>query len=218
VIAVPVHYRVRRLPFTYGAEDIAVLVTSRARPGLDGTLVAGLDLAGIGQAARRLAVIGLAVGGVVILGIGCLGTWVIRTILRPVRMVERAVAAASAGDLASRVPHRHARRQPGSLACSVNAMLSQIDHAFRDCAKSEAAARESAQQMRRIITGTSHQLRRPVSIINGAAAWYTHRGQLRTGELDRIMRQVTDQAARIEALTDELRTGAGPVGRADGGW
>jgi hypothetical protein len=73
VIAEPVHYRARRLPFTYSAQGVAVLVTSRARPGLDGTLVAGLDLAGIGQATARLAVTGLAVSGMVILVIACLG-------------------------------------------------------------------------------------------------------------------------------------------------
>jgi two-component system, OmpR family, sensor kinase len=130
---------------------------------------------------------------------------VIRAILRPVAQVEQVVAAAAAGELARRVPERHA----GSLACSVNTMLSHIEQAFTARAESEAAARRSAGQTRRILAGTAHQLRRPLSIINGAAAWYRHRGQLRTGELDRMMRQVTDQAARIDALADELLTGYG---------
>ncbi len=201
VIAEPIHYQARRLPFTYTAEDVLVLITSRARPGLDGTLVAGLDLAGIGQATGRLAVTGLAVSGVVILVIGCLSAVVIRAILRPVSQVEQTLAAAAAGELGRRAPERHAR----SLACSVNTTLSQIEQALDTRAESQAAARRSAGQLRRIITGTGHQLGRPLSIIGGAAAWYRHRGQPGTGELDRMMRQVTGQAARIEALTDELR-------------
>jgi len=207
VIAVPVHYRARRLPFVYNPQDVAVLVTSRARPGLDGTLVAGLDLASIGPATGRLVVTGLAVSGGVILVIACLGAVVIRVILRPVAQVQQTVEAVTGGESARRVPEGQARSQPGSLACSVNSMLTHIEQALTARAESEAAARRSAEQMRQIITSTGHELRKPLSIINGATAWYRHRGQRSTGELDRIMRQVTGQAARIDALTDELRAG-----------
>jgi signal transduction histidine kinase len=200
VIAVPIHYQSRRLPFTYTAEDFSLLITRRARPGLDGTLVAGLDLASVGQATGRLVVTGLAVSGVVILALACLGAVVIRAILRPIGQVQQTVAAAAAGELAARVPERHA----SGLACSVNTMLRQIEHAFRTHADAEAAARRSARQMRQIIASTAHQIRRPLSIVHGAAAWYRHRGQPGTGELDRMIRQVTGQAARIDALLDEV--------------
>ena len=207
LVLLDVHYRARRLPFVYNPQDVAVLVTSRARPGLDGTLVAGLDLASIGPATGRLVVTGLAVSGGVILVIACLGAVVIRVILRPVAQVQQTVEAVAAGESARRVPEGQARSQPGSLACSVNSMLTHIEQALTARAESEAAARRSAEQMRRILTSTGHQLRKPLSIINGAAAWYRHRGQRSTGDLDRIMRQVTGQAARIDALTDELRAG-----------
>jgi two-component system OmpR family sensor kinase len=188
VIAEPIHYRARRLPFTYNTQDVSVLITSRARPGLDGTLVAGLDVASIGQATGRLLVTGLTVSGMVILAISCLGAAVIRAILRPVAQVEQTV--------------------PGSPAGAVDTALSQTEEqALAARAEAEAAARRSAEQMRQLIAGTAHELRRPLSIINGAAAWYRHRAQPGARDFDRVMRQVTSQAARIEALVDELTTG-----------
>jgi hypothetical protein len=54
VIAEPVHYRARRIPYAYSAEDFSLLITSTARPGLAGTLVVGLDLGSTGQAHHHL--------------------------------------------------------------------------------------------------------------------------------------------------------------------
>jgi hypothetical protein len=72
VIAEPIRYRAHRIPFVYSAEDFALLVTGRARPGRPGTLVVGLDLRGVDQAAGRLGVIDLVLGGVAVLVVGWL--------------------------------------------------------------------------------------------------------------------------------------------------
>ena len=203
VIAEPIHYRARRLLFTYGADDFSLFVTSRARPGLDGTLVVGLDLARISQATGRLAVTGLAVSGAVVLLVACLGAALLRAILGQISQVEQTITAAAAGGLSCRVPG-HGRSDAGRLACSVNAMLSQIEHAFSRCAESEAAACRSAEQMCQLVADTGHELRRPISIINGVARHYRHHDRLSADELDRTMRRMTDEADRIGALADDL--------------
>jgi two-component system OmpR family sensor kinase len=179
-------------------------VTSKARPGLADTLVVELDLAGIGQAIGRLTVTCLAVSGIVILAAACLGVILIRRILRPLTRMEKTAGAIAAGELSRRVPDRHARGDVGRLAWSLNQMLSQIEHAFSTRAESEAAARRSGEQMCRIIADTSQELRRPLSVIRGFAEYYRHRGQLSTGELDRMMRRVADEAARFGVLADDL--------------
>src|SRR5712692_6172169 len=43
VIAEPVRYRARRIPFGYGAEGFSLVITSTAGPGVAGMLVVGLD-------------------------------------------------------------------------------------------------------------------------------------------------------------------------------
>jgi two-component system OmpR family sensor kinase len=204
VIAEPVHYQARRIPFAYSAEGFSVLVTSTARPGLAGTLVVGLDLGSIGQAVGRLTVTWLAVSGVVIVAVAGLGVAMTRTILRPITQMQQTAELIAAGELARRVPDRHGRSDVGRLAWSLNQMLNQIEQAFSTRAESQAAARKSAEQMCRITADTGHELRRPLSIIHGFAAYHRQRGQLRAGELDQMMRRVADEAARMRVLIDDL--------------
>jgi signal transduction histidine kinase len=54
--------------------------------------------------------------------------------------------------------------------------------------------------MRRIVGDTCHELRRPLSVIHGLAGY----GRPGAGELDHRMKRVTDEAARMEALVDDL--------------
>jgi two-component system, OmpR family, sensor kinase len=204
VIAEPIHYRTWRIPFSYSAEGFAVLITSRARKGHVGTLVVGLDLDGINRAVRGLAIGALAVSGVVVLAVVCLGAVVTRAILRPVIRVEEALAAVAAGDLSCRVRHRHGGCDAGRLAWSVNTVLSQVERALGTRAESEAAAFRSRWRMCEIVAGTGHELRRPLSVIHGLAGAYRRGGRPPAAELDRMMRRVTDEAARMDALLDDL--------------
>jgi hypothetical protein len=82
VIAEPVRYRARRIPFGYSAEDFALLVTGRARPGLAGTLVVGVDLNDVGRAAGALALIWLAATGLAVLAVGWVSIPLVRRLPR----------------------------------------------------------------------------------------------------------------------------------------
>jgi two-component system OmpR family sensor kinase len=185
VIAEPIRYRARRIPFSYSAEGFAVFVTGESRPGLAGTLVMGLDLGGVGRAVGRLVVTGLAVSGAVILVVACLGVVVTRAILRPLTRVEETMAAVAGGELSRRVPEPRGGTDAGRLARSLNAMLGHIEQAFGALAESEAAARGSSARICRIIAG--RRGRRP-----------------RARELDLMMRRVTGEAARMDAAIDDL--------------
>ncbi len=98
VTAAPIHYQFRHIPFVFGAEDSSVWVTSTAARGsLAGTLVAGLSLAGVGQAAGRLARISLAAAGLALLFVACGAAWSVRGILRQVLSAAGASEAAARG-------------------------------------------------------------------------------------------------------------------------
>ncbi len=95
VIAEPVHLQARRLVFGYGADDFAV--TAGPRAGQAGTLVVGLQLAGIGQTVQRLTLLAVAVSATAILIAGGLAWAAIRFSLRPVtRAAQTADAVAAA--------------------------------------------------------------------------------------------------------------------------
>jgi len=204
VLAEPIRYRARRIPFSFSAEGFAVFVTGQGRPGLAGTLVVGLDLGGIGRAVGRLVVTGLAVSGAVVLVVACLGAVVTRAILRPVTRVEETLAAVAAGELSRRVPEPHGATDAARLARSLNAMLSQIEQSFSALAESATAARRPSARICRIIADAGHRLRKPLSVIHGFAGVCRRGRRPRGGELDLMMRRVTGEAARMDAAIDDL--------------
>jgi hypothetical protein len=63
VLAQPVHYSAQRIMFTYGSDGYFLHVTGTSRPGIDGTLVIGLDLGGVSQAVTKITVSVVAVAG-----------------------------------------------------------------------------------------------------------------------------------------------------------
>jgi len=169
-----------------------------------GTLVAAVDLGSIGHTIGTLTLIDLAVSGAVIVLLAGVGVALIRASLRPLAEIEQTAGAIAAGDLSRRVPDRDPRTEVGRLARSLNTMLSQIEQAFRARSQSEARARISEERMRRFVADASHELRTPLSVIRGFAEYYRQRGGLREGELDRMIRRVEDEAARMGVLVEDL--------------
>jgi two-component system, OmpR family, sensor kinase len=206
-IAEPVHYQAHHIPFVYGAEDISLSVTGTTSPGLAGTLRVGLDLASIGQAADRLTIICLAVSGVVLLLITGAAAGVIRLLLRPVARMARTADAVAAGDLSAPMPLPRAHGDIGRLARSLSRALSQAEQRLSAAARAEAAARDSSERICRVIADTASSLRRPVSVLAGLTECYRERGQPGNDDLDGMMRQVAEQASRMEMLLDDLRPG-----------
>ncbi len=169
-----------------------------------GILVVGVDLGSIDATIGTLTMIDLAVSGVVIVILAGVGVALIRASLRPLAEIEHTAGAIAAGDLSRRVPDGDPGTEVGSLARSLNMMLSQIEHAFRARAASEATARHSEERMRRFVADASHELRTPLSVIRGFAEYYRQRGGLREDELDRMIRRVEDEAARMGMLVEDL--------------
>jgi two-component system, OmpR family, sensor kinase len=169
-----------------------------------GILVVGVDLGSINATIGTLTVIDLAVSAVVIVILAGVGVALIRASLRPLAEIEHTAGAIAAGDLSRRVPDGDPRTEFGSLARSLNMMLSQIEHAFRARASSEATARHSEERMRRFVADASHELRTPLSVIRGFAEYYRQRGGLREDELDHMIRRVEDEAARMGILVEDL--------------
>jgi two-component system, OmpR family, sensor kinase len=169
-------------------------------------------------------------GASVLLLAASLGTEMVRRSLRPLREMEQTAGAIAGGDLTRRVPdpeegEPEAQTELGSLARSLNSMLSQIEAAFtaqaaseasarhaeivaRDAADaatvSEARARRSEGKMRRFVADASHELRTPLTTIRGFAELY-RQGAVRTAqETAALVKRIEDEARRMGLLVEDL--------------
>jgi two-component system OmpR family sensor kinase len=169
-----------------------------------GAVVVAAPLGDVQNTVQRLAALQLVIGVVVLLAFAALGYAVVRRSLRPLVEVESTAEAIAAGDLTRRVPESDPRTEVGSLAGSLNAMLGQIEGAFGAQRASEANARQSEERMRRFIADASHELRTPLTSIRGFAELYRQGAVSDPAELDRVMRRVEDEAARMGLLVEDL--------------
>jgi two-component system OmpR family sensor kinase len=158
----------------------------------------------LNRTVRRLTLLELGIGAVVLLVFAGLGYGAVRTSLRPLAEVEETAEAIAGGDLTRRVPESDPRTEVGRLAGSLNSMLSQIEQAFLAQQASETEARQSEERMRRFVADASHELRTPLTSIRGFAELYRQGAIAETEELDRVMKRVEDEAARMGLLVDDL--------------
>jgi two-component system OmpR family sensor kinase len=161
-------------------------------------------LGDVDNTTHRLVLAELLVGAVVLALLGGLAYFVVRTSLRPLREVETTAAEIAAGDLSRRVPESDRRTEVGRLSQAFNAMLGQIESAFRAREASESTALASEERMRRFVADASHELRTPLTSIRGFAELYRQGAVPDRDGLDRVMRRVEDEAARMGLLVEDL--------------
>jgi two-component system OmpR family sensor kinase len=203
----------RQRPFTVLSRDgnerwRVVLLPVRLRVGgsrpVDGLVAVAAPLSDVGRTVRQLTLLELGIGAIVLVLFAGLGYGAVRSSLRPLEEVERTAEAIAGGDLSQRVPESDPRTEVGRLSRSLNGMLGQIEAAFGAQQLSEAEARQSEERMRRFVADASHELRTPLTSIRGFAELYRQGAVASAGELDRVMKRVEDEAARMGLLVDDL--------------
>jgi two-component system OmpR family sensor kinase len=133
-----------------------------------------------------------------------LARWVVGASLRPLSEVEATAQAIAGGDLSRRVPSHPAGTEVGRLSQSLNQMLGRIETSVHEQQQATAAAQASEARMRRFVADASHELRTPLASIRGFAELY-RQGAVPAGpDLDRTMRRIEDEAARMGLLVDDL--------------
>jgi two-component system, OmpR family, sensor kinase len=209
------------VPATNGAGQWRVLAVPNqtlenqfGQPVGSGTVVFGIDVTSQYNTIGSLAVVDLLVSIAIVLLLAVLATALVRRSLRPLVDIERTAGAIAAGDLSRRVPERDRRTEVGRLGHSLNVMLSHIESAFSARSRSEAAARRSEEKMRQFVADASHELRTPLTAIRGFAEYYRQRGGIAVGDngsgrlagpdMDRIMRRVEQESARMGILVEDM--------------
>lgn len=168
------------------------------------SVVIATSLAEVDATVTRLAQIDLLVGLAVLGGLALVGVSMVRTALRPLDEIEVTAAAIGRGDLARRVPDHHPGTEMGRLSRALNAMLEQIEQAFRAREASESRARRSEQRMRRFVADASHELRTPLTSIRGFAELHRQGAVTEPEQVTHLLGRIEDEATRMARLVDDL--------------
>lgn len=161
------------------------------------------------KAVQRLITINIFGGISVLLFAATIGAELIRRSMRPLSQIEKTASAIAAGDLSQRVPDPEAenpepKTEVGSLARSLNTMLTQVEAAFTAQAASEAAARSSEERMRRFIADASHELRTPLTTIRGFAELYRQGAVTTPEKTAEVVQRIESEASRMGLLVEDL--------------
>jgi two-component system OmpR family sensor kinase len=190
--------------FTTGAVDgsslrYRVLVGQGVlRPsGEQATVIIGIPLTEVGATLHRLGLIAGLVTGLVVLGLGFLSWWLVRRELRPLEEIGVTAGAIAAGDLTQRVAREDSKTEIGRLGTALNAMLAQIEQAF-------AERKASEDRLRRFLADASHELRTPLTSIRGYAELFRRGAAEREEDLEKSMRRIEDEAARMGVMVEDL--------------
>jgi two-component system OmpR family sensor kinase len=176
---------------------------SNTKNAVEGYVLVATPLSNVDATVTHLddldVIVDIAVG-LALLGLGYV---LVRRTLRPLREIEAAAAAISAGDLTRRIPHGHPKTEIGQLSRSLNGMLGQIEAAFGAQARSEAEALRSEAHMRQFAADAGHELRTPLASIRGLTELY-RQGAADSRQLPDLMRRIEDEATRMGLLVEDL--------------
>jgi two-component system, OmpR family, sensor kinase len=173
-------------------------VRASSEPGGNGyTLIVASSLSGVDSTLHRLVLIELLVTLAVLGGLALLGLWVIRVGLRPLTEIAGTAATIAAGDLSHRVARADERTEVGRLGLALNAMLAQIETAFR-------AREASERKLRRFVADASHELRTPLSAVRAYAELFSRGAAQRPADLERSMAGISRESERMSVLVEDL--------------
>jgi len=172
-----------------------VLITPLTTNG-DHLLIA-IPLREVTQTLHRLLFIEALASGLILVLVGGAAMVLVRTGLRPLEDIGDVAGAIAEGDLSQRVPRAEDRTEVGRLGLSLNAMLGQIQSAFEARQASEA-------RLRRFVADASHELRTPLTSIRGYAELFRRGAAERPADLEKAMRRIEEESARMGLLVDDL--------------
>ncbi len=165
-------------------------------------VVWGLPLGDQEAAVNRLILLELVGLAAALAVLGAVAFWVIRLGIRPIKQMTATaseISAASATELARRVPVAPPHTEAGALAVAVNSMLDRIETAVGERARSEG-------RLRQFVADASHELRTPLTTIRGYAELYRHGGLAQPDDLTDAMRRTEQEAQRMGRLVEDMLT------------
>ena len=166
---------------------------------ISGVLFIGLSMSDQDEAVHDLTAFCMIISVVVVLLGGVISVLLIQSTLVPLKRIEKTAAKIAAGDLSQRIPSFPENTEVGSLAASLNAMLTRIEHSFDE-------QRQTTEKMKQFVSDASHELRTPLAAIHGYAELYRMQRDC-PGALERAdksIRHIEDSSTRMTVLVTDL--------------
>lgn len=175
---------------------LSILLTSQGK-------VAGAATVGLSMTPQRnmlqAIIFTISISTLIIAIIGTLMTnYLVGRAFRPLHEIEGVANKIAAGDLTQRVKKAPTTTEVGSLANSMNVMLSNLEQAF-------SAVELSERKMRRFVSDASHELRTPTAAIRGYAE-LSRMGGVGQERQAEVMARIESEATRMGNMVQDLLT------------
>jgi two-component system, OmpR family, sensor kinase len=201
---------------TAQVEDQPLLIYSQsytAQSGAVQIVQVAFPIAQPEQSLRTLRTFLAAGCGLVILAAFAVGWVLAGTVLRPIHRITRTAQAIGAEhDLRRRVQHTGPNDEVGQLATTFNAMLAELESAYRKL-------EETLDSQRRFVADASHELRTPLTTVRGNIELLRREPPLDAQERAEVLADTRDEVDRLIRLVHQLlvlaRADAGQVLRRD---
>jgi two-component system, OmpR family, sensor kinase len=199
--ALPAELPVGRIITVDGAEGAGTRyrVLAQRDPMGSTITVAAIPLGATDDTLRRLLVVEALVIAAVLIVLGLVSWVVVRVGLLPLDRMGHTAGAIAGGDLSHRVESTDPRTEVGRLGVALNAMLDRLEQAFGEREASE-------DRLRRFIADASHELRTPLASIRGYAELFRMGAARDPADVEKAMRRIEDEAARMGVLVEDLLT------------
>jgi two-component system OmpR family sensor kinase len=172
-------------------------VLATPSPSGSGTTVVAVPMTEVDQTLRRLLGVEALVIGGVLLVLGLLAWVLVRIGLLPLDRMGRTAGAIAGGDLSHRVEATDPRTEVGRLGIALNGMLDRLEEAF-------AERQASEERVRRFLADASHELRTPLASIRGYAELFRIGAARSPRDVEKAMRRIEAEAARMGVLVEDL--------------
>ncbi|HZV74484.1 MAG TPA: HAMP domain-containing sensor histidine kinase [Conexibacter sp.] len=180
-------------------DDGAYRVLATPDPGSGGLNVVAIPLADVSQTLDRLLLVEALVIAAVLLVLGLAARLVVRVGLLPLERMGHTAGAIAGGDLSHRVEPEDPRTEVGRLGLALNAMLERLERAF-------AGQKASEDRLRQFLADASHELRTPLQSIRGYAELFRIGAAREPGDVEKAMRRIEQESARMGVLVEDLLT------------
>ena len=147
---------------------------------------------------RLVLVEGLVIIGILLV-LAAVAWVVVRNSLLPLDRIGHTAGRIAGGDLSHRVEATDERTEVGRVGVALNRMLDRLEQAF-------AERRASEDRLRQFIGDASHELRTPLASIRGYAELFRMGAARDPEDVEKAMRRIEDEAARMGVLVEDLLT------------
>jgi two-component system OmpR family sensor kinase len=182
-----------------GGDSNSYRVRAERDPRTGTITIAAVPLTDVNQTLDRLLVVEGLVIAAVLAALGLLAWLVVRRALLPLDRMGHTAGAIAGGDLSHRVETTDRRTEVGRLGGALNAMLDRLESAFSEREASE-------DRLRRFIADASHELRTPLASIRGYAELFRMGAARDDAAIEKAMKRIEDEAARMGVLVEDLLT------------